>query len=344
MSFREPVRAADEPGGAVDFPPVENGLDYLLSVIELLAREQDEVTPRQLKYAVLHLQAATEVLLKYRLYLEHWTLVLQNLDVAKANKNKKMTRAFFSGGDFISCTPQETVERLRSIIGLDISDDEQKQILDLAKSRNALQHYGMTDTDGTIESRTAEVLDFLVRFLDDCLLPELDPADRERVIDDMELIRFGLTKIRSYIARRMERLKDQLAQDKERTLQCPDCRQWALLAGDPTSCLFCPATTHSQLTAWNYASAILRLPWRSPPPTNDLFSQPSSPPVDPCPDCGADTLVRGAVTAAAPERPTNFCFNCATAFTDLCEICSQPFRAVDEQSTCGNCLSLGSGD
>ncbi|MGW3647057.1 hypothetical protein [Streptomyces sp. NPDC000878] len=325
------------------FPPVENGLDYLLSVVESLAREQHEVTPRHLKYAVLHLQAATEVLLKYRLYLEHWTLVLQNLDVSRANKSKKMTRELFDRGDFVSCTPEETVERLRSVLGLTISDQEQKQILDLAKSRNALQHYGLTDADGTIEARTAEVLDFLVRFLDESLLPKLEPADRDQVTEDVEHIRSGLTKIRSYVQRRMERLKDQLDPHKERNLQCPDCRQWALLAGEPTSCLFCPATTDSQLTAWNYATYVLRLPWRSPPPTNDVFSQPATPPVDPCPDCGTDTLVRGAVTAAAPDRPTNFCFNCATSFPDLCEICRQPFRAVDEQSICGNCL-LGPED
>ncbi|MFE1334481.1 hypothetical protein [Streptomyces microflavus] len=344
MSFREPARAADEPGSPVDFPPVANGIDYLVSVVDLLKGEQGAVSPRQLKYAVLHLQAATEVLLKYRLFLEHWTLVLQNLDVTRASKNKKMTRDFFDSGDVISCTPQETVERLRSVVGLDISDREQEQILDLAKLRNALQHYALTDRKGIIESRIAEVLDFLIRFLDDSLLPKLEPAHRDEVTDDMENIRYGLTRIRSFVQQRMERLKDQLVSHEGHTLQCPDCRQWALLAGNPSSCLFCPATTDPQLTAWNYAGNILRLPWRSPPPTNDQFSQPSTPPVDPCPDCGAETLVRGALTAAAPERPTSFCFSCATAFTDLCEICSQPFRAVDEQSVCGNCLSLGSED
>ncbi|MFD5074512.1 hypothetical protein [Streptomyces sp. NPDC058371] len=64
MRSQEPGRAAGEPGGGVDFPPVENGLDYLLSVVEHLARPPQDMTPRHLKYAVLHLQAATEVLLK----------------------------------------------------------------------------------------------------------------------------------------------------------------------------------------------------------------------------------------------------------------------------------------
>ncbi|MFJ7947371.1 hypothetical protein ACIQ6K_27525 [Streptomyces sp. NPDC096354] len=346
MRSGEPVRAADEPGGSIDFPPAANGIDYLVNVVQLLAREQGEVTPGQLKYAVLHLQAATEVLLKYRLYLEHWTLVLQNLDLTRMNKNKKMTRALFDRGDFVSCTPQETVERLRHVLGLRISDEEQDQILALAKSRNALQHYGLTDSEGTIEARTAEVLDFLIRFLDEVLLPKMREdserltEDVDQLAEDVDGIRRGLTKIRGYVEQRMERLKDELAPLKERTLQCPNCRQWALVVrGGLTSCWFCPADVDPQLTAWDYADNILRLPWRSPPQTHDQFSQPASPPTDACPDCGIDTVVQGAVTAAAPDRPTSFCFNCAAAFPDLCEICSKPFRAVDEQSICDNCFA-----
>ncbi|WP_186784533.1 hypothetical protein [Streptomyces sp. CBG33] len=49
----------------VDFPPVRNGIDYLTSVVEHLSRTRPD--PRDLKYAVLHLHAATEVLLKARL-------------------------------------------------------------------------------------------------------------------------------------------------------------------------------------------------------------------------------------------------------------------------------------
>ncbi|NUL02550.1 hypothetical protein HRW07_04675 [Streptomyces lunaelactis] len=268
MRSSGPVRAADEPGAGVDFPPVANGLDYLVSVVELLAVGEDAVSPRNLKYAVLHLQAATEVLLKYRLYREHWTLVLQNLDLTRMNKNKKMTRALFDGGDFVSCTPEETVLRLRNIVGLSISEEEQKQILSLAKSRNALQHYGLTDSEGSVEARTAEVLDFLIRFLDEELLPRLDEQERERVEDDVQFIRSGLTRIRAFVKQRMERLMDKLAPHWERTLQCPDCRQWALVArGGPTQCFFCPATADPQWTAWNYATYTLRLPWRDPPRT-----------------------------------------------------------------------------
>src|SRR4051794_21616080 len=59
----------------LDFPLVRNGLDYLTSVVEHLDENESTVTPRDVKYAVLHLQAAVEVLLKARLMAEHWSLV-----------------------------------------------------------------------------------------------------------------------------------------------------------------------------------------------------------------------------------------------------------------------------
>lgn len=55
------VHAADESGARVDFPPLRNGIDYLVSVVTALNHGEEGVDPRKLKYAVLHLQAATEL-------------------------------------------------------------------------------------------------------------------------------------------------------------------------------------------------------------------------------------------------------------------------------------------
>ena len=77
----------------VDLSPLENGLDYLRSVVDALAGDP---TTRDLKYAVLHLAAGIEVLAKYRLHCEHWTLVVSKLD------DPKIDRAAFERGDFTS--------------------------------------------------------------------------------------------------------------------------------------------------------------------------------------------------------------------------------------------------
>jgi len=48
----------------LQFPPLLNGVDYIEAVVGNLA---DHPTEKDLKYAVLHLHGAVEVLLKVRL-------------------------------------------------------------------------------------------------------------------------------------------------------------------------------------------------------------------------------------------------------------------------------------
>ncbi|MFK4272541.1 hypothetical protein [Streptomyces milbemycinicus] len=76
----------------LDFPPVRNGIDYLASVVEHFDENEWAVEPCDLKCAVLHLQAAAEVLLKARLLREHWSLAFQDPDERNSKK-----------GDFMNC-------------------------------------------------------------------------------------------------------------------------------------------------------------------------------------------------------------------------------------------------
>src|SRR5690606_34270345 len=139
-----------------------NGVDYLVSVVDLLGREEGDPSPRDLKYAVLHLQAASEVLLKARLRIEHWTLVVK--DAVRTNHQK------FQEGDFESVTHTEAVRRLIDVVGVEITEVDKRALFNLSKDRNALQHWGLTGSAPTVEARAAKVLDFLIRFLDDELL------------------------------------------------------------------------------------------------------------------------------------------------------------------------------
>lgn len=161
----------------LDFPPVRNGIDYLASVVEHLEEKAVAVAPRDLKYAVLHLQAAAEVLLKARLLREHWNLVFK--DPGKA------TRKSFESGDFESCGTDATVDRLRDIAGIVIERKDAEALKDLARDRNALQHYGLTHNAHAVEARAGRVLDFLMRFLDMHLLPLLQGEEREGAERDM---------------------------------------------------------------------------------------------------------------------------------------------------------------
>ncbi|MEU8512971.1 hypothetical protein AB0C76_15500 [Kitasatospora sp. NPDC048722] len=299
-SYSHPSRAVEQPGGDVRFPPVENGIDYLLSVMESLAKDDgSEATARELKYGVLHLQAAAEVLLKARLQREHWTLVLQKLD-------QRATRARFVAGDFVSCGSDEAVVRLRDIVGLDISKDDQDALKALATARNALQHYGLASTAADVELTAMNALDFLIRFLDQHLLPALPETEQQAVRNDVETIRMGLAKIKAFVTRRMDRVRQELSDFRDRTLECLRCRQMALLVdGGSATCYFCSRTGGSGNATLDYVFHVQGLWW----------GMDEHDPVGPCPHCGHDALVFGAKTVATGEESVDFCFDCSTTTT-----------------------------
>ncbi|MBQ1124285.1 hypothetical protein [Streptomyces sp. B15] len=76
------------------------------------------------------------------------------------------------------------MQRLRNIASVAVTDKEETALADLGRDRNALQHYGLIHNARALEARAGRVLDFLVRFLDDTLIPDLDleePNDLGRV-------------------------------------------------------------------------------------------------------------------------------------------------------------------
>jgi hypothetical protein len=76
--------------------------------------------------AVLHLQAAAEVLLKARLIHEHWSLVFQ--DPGNATRRK------FESGDFNSVGLADTVKRLRDVLGIDVGEKAESALARLSES------------------------------------------------------------------------------------------------------------------------------------------------------------------------------------------------------------------
>ncbi|MEV7864476.1 hypothetical protein AB0O86_38570 [Streptomyces hirsutus] len=317
-AFIAQLRPVEQRDSEVDFPPIANGLDYLLSVITCLTDEEEEwkwVSARDLKYAVLHLQAAAEVLLKYRLQQEHWTLVFA--DPGKARKEELVD------GSLASCAPAQTVDRLRRIVGLPIGDKDAAALAKLAKTRNALQHYGLTDRARAVEARTAEVLDFLVRFLDEQLLPALTDEDRQRTTQDMQYIRSGLNRIQGFVTRRMQRLRAELEPHRNRTVACPHCDQWALVVADGNNkCRFCTVRT-------DMLDYVLRRGTGS----NASYRR--------CLGCDNHTLVCDALTAAAPTVPADLCFSCGKTFPALktCLRCDRRFQPHDLETVCAVCLT-----
>ncbi|MFJ7146685.1 hypothetical protein ACIQVT_00400 [Streptomyces sp. NPDC100445] len=215
-----------------------------------------EPTPRDLKYAVLHLQAGTEVLLKARLQQAHWTLIVQDLPAELRKTKKGPLRERVPIGSFASCGIDETLTRLREVVGLDLDSKHLAAVAKLGQTRNALQHYGLTQSAPAVEAQAATVLDFLLTFLHEHLLPHLDAPERVQVEAAMDDVRHRLGTITKLIQTRMNGLKEALAPCTDATVLCPDCGMPALVAGVPLSCRFCYRSwTDAECAAADYVYA-----------------------------------------------------------------------------------------
>lgn len=308
----------------ISFPPLPNGLDYLESVVKHL---RDGPEPRDLKYAILHLQAATEVLLKVRLMREHWALVFKNPDKAK--------QSALSTGDFQSVGLQETLIRLNGIAVVDLPPQHRDGFLRLSDERNKLQHYGLTSGSQGIQSLVGLVLDGLLCFIRDHLRPGATDEEREVLDETQELIQEERDRIDLLVEAISKRITPEL--DKlDPVVSCPDCRQMALVVDDPLRCHFCERVWTPNEAAAEYASEIVGVSWHDV--TEGAVSACRR-----CPYCGSETLVGPASTRNDPSATYWICFNCqecpAYARLDACLKCGELMEMDEESGTvCQSCL------
>ena len=306
-----------------------NGLDYLVDVVDRLATDPGVLPDaRALKYAVLHLQAATEVFLKARLQRDHWTLVFKKPETASRT-------AFDSGKIESSCSTEEAFTRLTRITGLALPDKALEAVKGLAKVRNALQHYGLTASAHSVESHAAEVLNFLLPFIADHLLPDLEDEQRAEAERSLVLVRGRVQRIDAYLTKRRNELRIELKDVQDRTVSCPECEQLALVLGDSRpGCRFCLKTWDDPgVAAEEYA-------WQR------YGLDPCLPGADEageaiyCPDCEHEAMTI-AVTAAQPKAPAYLCFSCATVFADedltACEGWCARFQRTGSDPFCAEC-------
>src|ERR1700722_16218200 len=96
---------------ATQLSMLENGLDFIRSGLKFIAKPESNF---DLKYAVLHLSAGIELVLKDRLRREDWRLIFK--DVTKANEKKMQS------GNFISVSLWECLERINEHCPVDAPD------------------------------------------------------------------------------------------------------------------------------------------------------------------------------------------------------------------------------
>lgn len=141
-----------------------------------------------------------------------------------------------------------------------VPSEAKGNITHLAKQRNRLQQFALTEPASTIESRTALVLDFLLDFVHDQLRPKLSGTDLAHLDEQMEIARRGLSQIQALVKARMDRIQPALDGVAQWTLRCVTCGRWAVVAdGRRPACRFCGASWDSERAAEVYAADFLGL-------------------------------------------------------------------------------------
>ncbi|WP_157878862.1 hypothetical protein [Streptomyces sp. CT34] len=205
-------------------------MDYLASAVEQLADDEEE---NSLKYGVLHLQAAAEVLLKVRLVEEHWSLIFKNPGLA--------SRESYDRGDFESCTLEGAIERLEKISEIPISEKAKGRIKRLSRHRNQLQHYGARlESSNAVRAVAVDVLDFLVDFIVGWIGPEPDSEEFDDYHNRVDEIRKNLHRVEELVDKRFKRVTKDLTEN-DFVAPCPACGRISLVLDDIKSakCRFC---------------------------------------------------------------------------------------------------------
>lgn len=307
------------PSAALVFAPILNGVDFLDRAIdELLDGGNDQ---RELKYAVLHLQAAAEILLKVRLQREGFEHVFQT--------PAKVDEAKWRRGDFRSVTLSTALRRLDETAGITLSSRECKALEDLAHERNKLQHFGSTSSHAVVSNLAGKAMEVLSRFIVDHLVPEAPEDEQAPLERAQDRIGYALREIASVAEARLVRVTPDLDSWSGLIIHCPSCSQlaWTFSPGDEASfCRVC-RTKWWEEDGWDvaelYVDNILGESRHLAAQGNGGWS------IDTCPKCGEEALVDVA-TRENPQEPTTVCFQCdftTTADLGICGECGR--RTLD---------------
>ncbi|TLW89226.1 hypothetical protein FFT09_22610 [Saccharomonospora piscinae] len=319
--------AGDDPG--LHFPPVVNGVDFLDSAIENLLHSDD---PRKLKYAVLHLQAAVEILLKVRLQREGIAHVFA--DPSQADESK------LAHGKFISVSWRQAVTRLERVAGVCLSKGEQKSLQRLSDERNKLQHFGSTADRNVITSCAGDALNVTSEFIHNHLLPEAPPDEVESLKRAQVLIDGARTEIEDFRKARMKAIAPELEAWPGLILNCPECTQlaWTFAPEDENWCRFCRhdwSQDDGHEIAELYAENVLDESQHLAAQGRDSWS------VSLCPVCD-DTAFVDVYTRDHTDEPLGICFACGlTATADRrasCGGCGRTTLDRDDLMLCPGCL------
>lgn len=306
------------PSEDIQFDLIENGLDFASSGVEHILKDR---SPHLLKYAILHLSAGTELLLKEVLKNEHWSLIFENPNNAKFE--------LLATGEFKSVDFETLITRLINISEIELSEKDISILRQLKRLRNKIEHFEFKQNTKAIKSLSSKVLCLLLNFINKNFeINKLSETSKEYI----EKLRSDAIRFKEFATLRAAQIHTDLtvAQNKNKIENCPLCRQAALVLNDDLRCLFCGYSDKPEKVAELYAENILG------ESRYICMTDGGDFPVIECIHCGAETFVDKGLDGYV-------CFSCFESNQNselkCCNYCGQLFESRDDESEiCEYCV------
>jgi hypothetical protein len=243
---------------------LENGLDFLITGLNALIEKTEKESSRnlfadvslnfldgndfetfeshispkpemvvndiELKYAIIHISAGIELILKERLKQEHWSLIFDNVD--KANY------ASLQSGDFKSVYQETSFSRLKQIVGLVFEENAIDHFKELKQERNRIEHFNFSPNRELLKKKISNAVMAILGFI----VGNLKPANfiGHTAVLYKKLIS-AIIEAQLDETYRTELLKGKITQmyNGKPVLKCNICHHEFLILAEKNYCLFC---------------------------------------------------------------------------------------------------------
>jgi hypothetical protein len=299
----------------------ENGLDFIQSAIRLVKTNSKN---SNIKYAVLHLASGVELILKYRLTQEHWSMIFKEIREAKITA--------LETGNFRSVDFDECVARLENICQISLDGKSANNFKNLKERRNRIMHFDIDESIMSLKALFVKVLNSILDFINKNIdVSKL--SDEEK--DQISSIRRSFRNFDDFVKKRMNEIKSELNEHNSYSAitLCPLCFQSALVICKEVTgpeCLFCGHSGDADSMANEFINDILGIS------AYETVTGGGEYPLHGCPECGHETLVRG--------NEAWICFTCGIDWKEgrmqYCETCGTPYSKDEHDiGMCSICIS-----
>jgi len=307
----------------MDYTVLENGLDFVLMSVNDLSiinetGTDDEAKKRLMKYSLLHLSSGIELVFKHRLLQEHWTYVFADMNKAK--------KEALQSGEFKSADSETIIERLKNFCEIELKQDEIKDLSNLRKRRNKVEHFNLNESVLSIESSIHKSISILIKVIVEHYdLDEFTDEENELFSQIKTLLRQSQQHYNDAKAIALKEL-EQTGMEKYVTT-CPECEEEFLLRDDGAKCIFCGYEASGEEAARDYIENVLGISEYRTVKNGDEFPQYE------CPACENESFVFDV------EKGKAICFACdydddVSKFS-FCSHCGKPF--IDTENGIGIC-------